>query len=398
MESLSTDYSLSLSYAKMIKPPLSLYCHVPWCVHKCPYCDFNSFQKTATDDPSNYTDALCKDIAHSARHSDSRALESVFIGGGTPSLFPEECIDRILDTIRLHYKLTQGCEITLEMNPSSFEREKMKAWKSSGINRLSIGVQSFNDDSLYALGRTHSGCDAHDSIEAAINTGFKQVNIDIMYGLPQQSKEMALDDLQRAIHYQTNHLSWYELTIEPGTKFANNPPHRPSEDIMSDIDELGQELIKASQLERYEISAYAKPQHQCKHNKNYWTFGDYIGCGNGASTKLTTRQGIQRFQKYRNPALYQQAPTHRCVEHFVDRSQQLFEFMLNHLRLYEPISLQRIQDHTELTHEEITSQCRTAITSKLMRRNEQWLNVTKQGYRYLNDLQAIFLNAEQTPT
>ena len=152
----------------------------------------------------------------------------------------------------------------------------------------------------------------------------------------------------------------------------------------------------SSQLDRYEISAYAKPQHQCKHNKNYWTFGDYIGCGNGASTKLTTRQGIQRFQKYRNPALYQQAPTHRCVEHFVDRSQQLFEFMLNHLRLFEPISLQRIQDHTELTYEEITSQCTTAITSKLMRRNQQWLNVTKQGYRYLNDLQAIFLNAEQT--
>ena len=204
-----------------------------------------------------------------------------------------------------------------------------------------------------------------------------------------------MDDLQQAIHYQTDHLSWYELTIEPGTQFANKPPHRPSEDVMSDIDELGQELIKTSQLERYEISAYAKPKHQCKHNKNYWTFGDYIGCGNGASTKLTTDHGIQRFQKYRNPALYQQAPTHRCIEHFVDPSQQLFEFMLNHLRLFEPISLQRIRDRTELTHEDIISQCKKAIASNLMRKNQHWLMVTDQGYRYLNDLQTMFLNTQQ---
>ncbi len=378
----------------MIKPPLSLYCHVPWCIEKCPYCDFNSFQKQATDSTESYTKAICKDILKSAEIAENREIISVFIGGGTPSLFPSDSIRQIIETVKSTFHCSTNMEITIEMNPSSFEAAKMKDWIKSGVNRVSIGVQSFNDHSLVQLGRTHRSDEAVHSIQAALDTGFNQVNIDIMYGLPEQSLTEAMDDLEKAISYQTTHLSWYELTLEPGTLFANRPPKRPGADLLNDIDETGQKILQNSHLKRYEISAYATSNNHCKHNLNYWKYGDYIGCGNGASTKITLPNGIKRYQRYRNPGLYQQKPTHRCVEHWVDPSQQLFEYMLNHLRLNTPIRISDICERTQLTQTAIIAKCQRALDETMIEITDTHIKKTAHGDRYLNNLQGLFLDDE----
>ncbi|MAV28290.1 MAG: YggW family oxidoreductase [Legionellales bacterium] len=375
----------------MNKPPLSLYCHVPWCIEKCPYCDFNSFKKNSSDDFEQYTSALRQDIIDSAKHAENRQLISIFIGGGTPSLFPTKEVHRILDTIYSTYDCAPDCEITLEMNPSSFESAKMKDWKQSGVNRVSIGVQSFDNTALSRLGRSHSRTDSEKSIQTALDMEFDEVNIDIMYGLPDQSVSEAMADLRHGISFKTTHLSWYELTIEPGTLFSKQPPNRPDEDKLHQMDMRGQELFNKSHLEQYEISAYAAKGSRCKHNMNYWKFGDYIGCGNGASSKITTHHGITRYQRYRNPGLYQTAPTHRCVEHQVEHSQQLFEFMLNHLRLHEPIELASICDRTQLTKEEILNRCHAALEEDMLIITDSMIEKTKRGNRYLNNLQTLFL-------
>lgn len=389
-----TGYYSSSNYETMNKPPLSLYCHVPWCVEKCPYCDFNSFKKSSSDDTHQYTQAICKDIAESAKLAENREIISIFIGGGTPSLFPAQHISQIMDTIRSSFHCTADCEVTIEMNPSSFESAKMKYWKKCGINRVSIGVQSFDNKALGQLGRTHCRTEAEQSIQAALDMEFDQVNIDIMYGLPEQSVSEAMADLKQAVSYKTSHLSWYELTIEPGTLFAKQPPKRPNDEILHDMDDEGQKILFDSHLQQYEISAYAATNSRCRHNLNYWQFGDYIGCGNGSSTKITTAEGIKRYQRYRNPALYQESPTHRCVEHWVDSSQQLFEFMLNHLRLDDPIKIASICERTQLSKSEIEAQCRTALEENMIEMTSQIIQKTAHGSRYLNNLQALFLSKD----
>ena len=375
--------------------PLSLYCHLPWCIEKCPYCDFNSFKLSKQDSMERYTNALCQDLMSSSQLINNRPIISIFFGGGTPSLFPSTSIEKIMSTIQAHYQLSENIEITLEMNPSSCETKKLAELRNIGINRLSIGVQSFNDASLKALGRVHDAKMAHEAIVEAQKNDFDAINIDIMYGLPHQTEKEALLDLEQAIQYQTAHLSWYELTIEANTYFAKHRPHIPDCDILDRMDKLGQVVLKDAGFERYEVSAYARQRKRCTHNMNYWNFGDYLGCGNGASSKITDTKGIWRFQKYRSPALYQEAPTKQCLQQQVELDEQLFEYMLNKLRLTGPFHIAEISRLTQLDRGTVTDKLQPAIQQGMLKVSNGYITKTTLGHSYLNDLQALFLRSNQ---
>lgn len=375
----------------MIDQPLSLYIHLPWCLEKCPYCDFNSYQKKDTDNEKTYTDALCLDLIHSAMVAGRRPIHSIFFGGGTPSLFACEHIEKILDHIHKNFLVTPSCEITIEMNPSSFETAKLEQWYKMGINRVSVGAQSFHAPALKAIGRTHDGQQAKDAIQAALSLPFRSVNVDIMYALPEQSIDQAQQDLEMVIDLNPPHISWYELTIEANTYFAKHRPKIPDHDTQFAICEQGLLLLEQAGYDRYEISAYAKTGHTCAHNKNYWNFGDYIGCGAGASSKTMKNDGLWRYQKHRSPALYQSAPTKHVQEQKVSKDEIIFEYMLNKLRLMQPFTIEEVQRLTGCTEVEIQTACTSSIRAGWIKIIENRILLTSLGRLFMNDCQASFL-------
>ena len=379
-------------------PPLSLYVHLPWCLRKCPYCDFNSHEFAAGALPeSRYLDALIADLEASLPLIWGRRVVSVFIGGGTPSLFSPAAIDRLIADIRARVLLEPGCEITLEANPGTFERERFKAFRAAGVTRLSVGVQSFDDEALVRIGRVHDGAQARAAVAEAAEA-FETFNIDLMYALPGQSLAQLRSDLDTALAFQPPHLSIYHLTIEPNTVFAHRPPALlPDDDSASDMLDLIVERTAAQGLQRYEVSAFARPGHRCAHNFNYWQFGDYLGIGAGAHGKLSFPHRVLRQVRWREPATYmQQALQCRAGsnEHEVARKDLPFEFMLNALRLRDGFELRAFTERTGLPL--------SAISAALQRARERGLiepegaghdpvRPSARGFDFLTDLQSLFL-------
>lgn len=332
-------------------PPLSLYIHTPWCVRKCPYCDFNSHERGELPE-REYLDALLLDLEQDLAMTGERPVETVFIGGGTPSLMSADFYQQLFAGIRARLPLADNAEITLEANPGTTEAARFEGFRAAGINRLSIGVQSFNDDHLKALGRIHDAQAAITAAQQARAAGFDNLNLDIMHALPGQTQVQALEDLEQAISLKPSHLSWYELTIEPNTVFYRAPPTQPDSDSMADTEQAGFDLLAQAGFQRYEISAFAQPGKACRHNLNYWQFGDYLGIGAGAHSKLSTldEQGhlvLTRHQKTRKPEDYLAAPAHaRRQAQTIDGSDRRFEALLNGLRLMDGISLQTLERTT----------------------------------------------------
>jgi oxygen-independent coproporphyrinogen-3 oxidase len=377
-------------------PPLSLYVHLPWCLKKCPYCDFNSHEKRSADPPfERYLDALVADLESSLPLVWGRPVHSVFIGGGTPSLFAPALVERLLSDVRARLPLEPGCEVTLEANPGTFERERFRGYGEAGVTRLSIGVQSFDDAALRAIGRVHDGRQAHAAVQEAAAI-FETWNIDLMYALPGQTLEALDADLDAALGYAPPHLSLYHLTIEPNTLFAKTPPKGlPDDDLAAAMLDRIAERTAAAGLERYEVSAYARRGARCVHNLNYWEFGDYLGIGAGAHGKLSFPHRIVRQVRFRDPAAYMAAALERgnavAQETEVERKQLAFEFMLNALRLKEGFALARFAERTALPLSVIGAPLDAAERRGLVERDLQRVRPTARGYDFLSDLQALFL-------
>lgn len=387
---ISTD-STRLPFADL--PPLSLYVHIPWCVRKCPYCDFNS-HAAPTQLPENaYVDALLRDLQLELEHTAARPLSSIFIGGGTPSLFSATAFARLLAGIHDMLPWQDAIEITLEANPGTFEQAKFAAYRQLGINRLSIGIQSFNDQHLTQLGRVHNANEAQQAVAIAQQAGFTNINLDLMHGLPEQNLTQALADLTCAIELQPNHISWYQLTIEPNTVFWNQPPVLPEDDNLWDIQQAGQALLAEHGFVQYEISAYAKPDKQAQHNLNYWQFGDYIGIGAGAHGKISSLDGrILRYWKTRQPNDYLNNQL-RAGEQLLNNAELPFEFLMNALRLSKGVPSQLFSQRTGLPLTLLQESWQAAQSKGLMLESPQRLATTEQGALFLNDLLHIFLTS-----
>ena len=379
-------------------PPLSLYIHLPWCLKKCPYCDFNSHELKSTEQlqgkQQEYIQALVHDLEQSLELIWGRSIQTIFIGGGTPSLFEPELIDELLSLVRARVTLAADCEITLEANPGTFEKDRFTAFKSAGINRLSIGVQSFNDRHLSALGRVHNRTQAIEAIEEAAST-FKTFNLDLMYALPGQSLEDFKEDLSTALYFDPPHLSIYHLTLEPNTYFAKYPPKDlPDEDTAFDmLDWIAQETAKQG-LSRYEVSAFAKTSHRCQHNLNYWHFGDYLGIGAGAHSKLSFAHRIVRQVRIRDPQMYVSAARDgsQLAQHQeIKRKSLPFEFMLNALRLKDGFDINEYLERTGLPVSGIQKPIQEAIEKGFLTQKDSWLQPTTRGFDFLNDLTSLFL-------
>lgn len=379
-------------------PPLSLYVHLPWCLKKCPYCDFNS-HAWDSDSPDNlpeqrYLDALMADLEAALPLIWGRQVHSIFIGGGTPSLFSPQAIDRLLGAIRARLRLEPGCEITLEANPGTFEKERFRAFRAAGVTRLSIGVQSFNDRHLQALGRVHDRAQALAAVEEAAQA-FDTFNLDLMYALPGQSMAELEQDLQTALALAPPHLSIYHLTIEPNTWFAKHPPAVPEDDDAYAMLDRMTELTGQHGLQRYEVSAYARADHACFHNRNYWQFGDYLGIGAGAHSKLSFAHRVVRQVRFRAPELYmQQALAGQAItqDYDVRRADLPFEYMLNALRLRDGFALQDFVERTGLPLSSIAQGLDEAERKGLIQRDALRVRPTERGFDFLSDLQAIFLH------
>jgi putative oxygen-independent coproporphyrinogen III oxidase len=376
-------------------PPLALYVHLPWCIRKCPYCDFNSHEKPGEMPETRYLDALRADLEASLPLIWGRRVISVFIGGGTPSLFSPEGIDRLIADIRARVPLEPGAEITLEANPGTFERERFKAFRGAGVTRLSVGVQSFDDAALQRIGRVHDAAQARAAVEEAAQA-FDTFNIDLMYALPGQTLQQLAQELDTALAFAPPHLSIYHLTIEPNTMFALQPPQLPDADLASDMLDLIAERTAAASLQRYEVSAFARAGHRCAHNLNYWQFGDYLGIGAGAHGKLSFPQRVLRQVRWREPAAYmQQALAGNAVsnQHEVARRDLPFEFMMNLLRLREGFALARFGERTGLPLSAVQPALAAARERGLIEWDEASDHVrpTARGFDFLSDLQALFL-------
>ena len=379
-------------------PPLSLYVHLPWCLKKCPYCDFNSHEWSdpagGSDLPEAlYLDALRADLAASLPLIWVRPVHSVFIGGGTPSLFSPESIDRLLGDIRALVRLAADAEITLEANPGTFEANRFKAFRDAGVTRLSIGVQSFNDAHLKALGRVHDRRQALAAVEEAARS-FDTFNLDLMYALPGQSVADCGEDIRTALGFSPPHISIYHLTLEPNTYFAKYPPALPPEDDAWDMLDLITETTGEAGLERYEVSAYARPGHRCWHNLNYWQFGDYLGIGAGAHSKLSFAHRVMRAVRTRDPRLYMdRAQASHAVARVeeVTRKGMPFEFMLNALRLRDGFALPLFTERTGLPMSSIEPALQEAQRQGLLEVEGSMLRPTARGFDFLSDLQALFL-------
>ncbi|HEX6997907.1 MAG TPA: radical SAM family heme chaperone HemW [Gammaproteobacteria bacterium] len=384
-------------------PPLSLYVHLPWCLRKCPYCDFNSYEARGAVPEDAYVDALLRDLHAELPFAQGRALCSIFLGGGTPSLFSGDAIRRLLAGIRARLPLHADTEITLEANPGAAEAERFAAYREAGVNRLSIGVQSFRDAQLEALGRVHSAAEAVRAVELARRAGFDEVNLDLMYGLPGDDPEAALADLETAAALEPTHLSWYELTLEPGTAFHRRPPPRPDEDVVLEIESRGRERLAARGFGRYEVSAYARPGHRCVHNLNYWQFGDYLGIGAGAHGKLTLgaeasrelggSQAIVRRAKTRNPRTFMQtagSPAAVTVERIEEPRQAVLEFMMNALRLPDGVDADCFEQRTGQPLAAVEQPLAEAERRGWLRLEQRRVTPTAEGLRALNRVLQLF--------
>jgi len=397
MEINSTLHKVSLNAL----PPLSLYVHFPWCEKKCPYCDFNSHQIKGDKsllsgfDEERYITALITDLETELPRTWGRHVHSIFIGGGTPSLLSVQGMERLLSAIRARIQLEPDAEITMEANPGSVEAEKFAGFAQAGINRVSLGIQSFQDQQLKALGRIHNSAQAKRAVEIALQH-FKLVNLDLMYGLPKQSLEDAKQDVETALSFHTPHLSFYNLTLEPNTYFASFPPILPSEEMIDAIFEQNLTLLSNAGYKRYEVSAYAQPGMECKHNLNYWRFGDYIGIGAGAHGKISLPDKITRQIRERHPESYMQKVEKQGNALIESKEVPLadlpFEFMLNALRLTDGVKTNTFTERTGLPLTVISQQLDQATKKGLLDPNPQLLKGTAQGLRYLNNLQELFLN------
>ncbi len=377
-------------------PPLSLYVHLPWCLKKCPYCDFNSHEARSAPPVARYLDALRCDLEAALPLVWGRRVHSVFIGGGTPSLFAPEAIDLLLADVRARLPLEPGCEITLEANPGTFERDRFRGYRAAGVTRLSVGVQSFDDAALAAIGRVHDGAQARAALAEA-REAFDTFNLDLMYALPGQTLAALESDLRTALEFRPPHLSIYHLTIEANTVFAKYPPALPDEDSSFDMLDRIVELTAAHGLGRYEVSAFARPGHRCAHNLNYWEFGDYLGIGAGAHGKLSFPHRVLRQVRVREPERYiAQALAGRAVaqEDEVARKALPFEFMLNALRLKDGFELARFGERTGLPLTAIEAPLAVAEQRGLLARDLQRAWPTARGFDLLSDLQALFLPAD----
>ena len=376
-------------------PPLSLYVHLPWCIKKCPYCDFNSHEMARAELPEQrYIDALIADLEASLPLIWGRSVHSIFIGGGTPSLFSPAAIDRLLAELRARLRLDADCEITLEANPGTFEKDRFKAFRSAGVTRLSVGVQSFNDAHLKALGRVHDSAQAIAAVEEAA-ASFETFNLDIMYALPGQTLAGLEKDMRQALALSPPHISIYHLTIEPNTYFAKFPPVIPEEDLAYAMLDRITEMTAQAGMQRYEVSAYAKPGHRCFHNLNYWQFGDYLGIGAGAHSKLSFAHRIVRQVRWREPRLYiDNALAGEAVsqEAEVSRADLPFEYMLNALRLRDGFKLQDFAEKTGLPVSALQTGLDEAERKGLIERDLTSLRPTERGFDFLNDLQSLFLS------
>ncbi|MCV6624157.1 MAG: radical SAM family heme chaperone HemW [Cellvibrionaceae bacterium] len=375
-------------------PPLSLYIHIPWCVRKCPYCDFNSHRAEEELPEQSYCDSLIEDLQQSKELSQGRALQSIFIGGGTPSLFSPHAFERVLTACEEIVGFEQDIEITMEANPGTAEQQRFSGYRQAGINRLSIGVQSFGDEQLKALGRIHSADQASKAMAMARKAGFDNVNLDLMHGLPQQSVESAKHDLQQAIALGPEHLSWYQLTIEPNTEYYKRPPLLPIDDELAEIQIQGQELLAQHGYKQYEISAYSRDQ-QSRHNLNYWKFGDYLGIGAGAHAKISRQQAVSRQWKTRLPAHYlDRSRKYTAGEEIVQGEQLILEFMMNALRLSDGFELDLFEQRTFLPFSAIEPQLSELESEGLISMENGLLCPTDLGQRFLNDVIARFLPAD----
>lgn len=382
----------------LTNPPLSLYVHLPWCVRKCPYCDFNSHQRRGTLPFEAYVDALIADLEYDLPLVWGRVVHSVFFGGGTPSLFPPQAIDRFLQLASARLRFAPNAEISLEANPGTLEHGPFPGYRKAGVNRLSIGVQSFDDASLHQLGRIHSGGDAQRAVKAAQDAGFDNINLDLMYALPGQTLALALADVEQAVALAPTHLSHYQLTLEAGTAFGARPPEGiPDEDSAWDIQDACQARLAAAGFAQYEVSAYARADRRCAHNLNYWTFGDYLGIGAGAHGKLTlpaTGQVLRRWKQKLPNAYIASAGSADAIagEETLDPRRLPFDFMLNALRLNDGVSLASFEARTGLARATIADRLARARARGWLEDDPDWLRPTPLGLRFANDAIALFLD------
>ncbi len=375
-------------------PPLSLYIHYPWCVRKCPYCDFNSHEVRQQDQESRYLDALRADLEASLPLVWGRRIHTLFIGGGTPSLLSVAGLDRLLADVRARLPMEADAEITLEANPGTVEADKFSGFRASGVNRLSIGIQSFNDQHLQALGRIHNSDAARRAIEVACRH-FDNFNLDLMYALPSQTVQQCELDLEIALSFQPTHLSVYHLTMEPNTVFAKYPPVLPDDEVSSDMQEVIETRLSQAGFQHYEVSAYARPYRQARHNLNYWQFGDYLGIGAGAHSKISFPDRIIRQARVRQPESYMiQALAGRAVqeERELSRHDLVFEFMLNALRLRQGVPATLFSERTGLASGVVSQGLTRAEEKGLIVADPVWIKPSELGRRFLNDLQMLFLH------
>ncbi len=386
----STDRLLQL-------PPLALYVHIPWCVRKCPYCDFNSHRATEIPEDA-YVACLLDDLTRDASWAQGRELQSIFFGGGTPSLFSADSIARLLEGIDGRVPIARNAEITLEANPGTAEQEKFSGFRNAGVNRLSMGIQSFNPEHLQKLGRIHNGEDAVNAIAMARRAGFENFNLDLMHGLPDQTLEQALHDLDTALSFEPPHLSWYQLTIETNTAFHNAPPVLPEDDTLWAIQQAGEEKLIAHGFDHYEVSAYAQAGRHSRHNLNYWQFGDYLAIGAGAHGKITfPAQGrVQRYRKTRLPQDYLNlAKSFTAACDTLAQDDLPFEFFMNALRLREGVPAALFEQRTGLSLASIDRVLQRAVQDGLLLHTPSQLAPTAQGWLFLNDLVEHFLSSPE---
>ncbi|RJG11742.1 radical SAM family heme chaperone HemW [Massilia cavernae] len=374
-------------------PPLSLYIHYPWCVRKCPYCDFNSHEAKGEVPEEEYLAALRLDLEQALPMIWGRKIYTIFIGGGTPSLMSAKGLDRLMSDLRSLLPLDGDCEITMEANPGTFEAEKFRSYRESGINRLSIGIQSFNSAHLKALGRIHDDAEARRAVEIA-HANFDNFNLDLMYALPTQTLEEARQDLATAMSFSPPHLSLYHLTMEPNTVFAKYPPQLPDDDLSADMQDMIAEATAAAGYGHYEVSAYALPGKRARHNLNYWEFGDYLGIGAGAHSKISFPHRVLRQARFKQPKSFMEAarkgnPVQE--EYEIGRAEMGFEFMLNTLRLTEGFDPNLFGERTGLSINQIEKQLNAAEAKGLIYRDHKVIRPTELGQRFLNDLQQMFL-------
>lgn len=376
----------------MVKlPPLSLYIHIPWCVQKCPYCDFNSHALKGEVPHDDYVQHLLCDLEKDVAYAQGREINTIFIGGGTPSLLSGTAMQALLDGVRARLTLAPDAEITMEANPGTVEADRFSDYQRAGVNRISIGVQSFSEPKLQRLGRIHGPEEAKRAARLATGLHLRSFNLDLMHGLPDQTPEEALDDLRQAIALNPPHLSWYQLTIEPNTLFGSRPPQLPDDDALWDIFERGHQLLTQAGYQQYETSAYAKPGFQCQHNLNYWRFGDYLGIGCGAHGKITFADGrILRTAKTRHPRGYMQG-NYLERQHDVEATDKPFEFFMNRLRLLEAAPREEFVRYTGLDEALIRSQLDEAIAKGYLTETVTHWQITEHGKLFLNSLLELFL-------